>query len=52
MKQLKLALVVSLLFMTSQIFAQNSGGHYETDYLGRKVWVGTSIFKPLPPPLL
>jgi hypothetical protein len=40
MKQLKLALIVSLLFMSSQIFAQNSGGHYETDYLGRKVWVG------------
>ena len=40
MKKIKFSLVVILLFITAQTFAQSSGGHYDTDYLGRKIWVG------------
>ena len=38
MKKIKLALIAVTIFVSAQTFAQNSGGHYDTDAFGRKVW--------------
>jgi len=40
MKTIKSLAIVSLLFLTTLTFAQSSGGYWDTDYLGRKTWVG------------
>ena len=40
MKKIKLVVIACLLFLATQTYAQNSGGHYDTDIYGRKTWVG------------
>ena len=40
MKIIRFLAIIYLIFLTTLTFAQNSGGYWDTDYLGRKTWVG------------